>query len=124
MSIFEQASRLKLRFDLQGNISTEQLWDVDLDNLVTYEEQLIEVVASYGKSTRRKTSRKTNEQATNELRLAVVASILDTRIKEQEEAQEAAANKAHNQEIMEQIAEKQKDELKGKSIEELKAMLK
>ena len=33
MNIFEQASRSKLRFDYKGNISTEDLWDLDTKKL-------------------------------------------------------------------------------------------
>lgn len=124
MNIFEQASRERLRFDLSGQISTEQLWDVKLDNLISYEESLAETVESYGKSTRRKAGRKTKEQELNELRLAIVTAVLDTRIKEQEEAKEALQNKAHNQKIMDLIAAKQDEELKSMSAEELKKLLK
>lgn len=129
MSIFEQASRLKLRFDFNGNISTEQLWDIkgpgnSLDPLITYEEQLTEVVEGYGKSTRRKTGRKTKDQELNELRLAIVSSILDTRIKEQEDQAAQAEAKLHNQKIMEIIAEKEDDDLKAMSASDLRKLLK
>lgn len=124
MNIFEQASRLKLRFDIQGHVSTEQLWDVKENSLVSYEEQLTEVVESYGKSTRRKAGRKTTDQELNELRLAIVTSVLDTRIAEREAASEQLATKAHNQKIMELIAAKQEEGLKQMSVEELQKMLK
>lgn len=124
MNIFEQASRERLRFDLSGQISTEQLWDVKLDNLISYEEKLTETVESYGKSTRRKAGRKTKEQELNELRLAIVTSVLDTRIKEQEEASEALKTKAHNQKIMDLIARKQDAELEEMSAEDLRKLLK
>jgi len=124
MNVFEQASRDKLRFDLSGQISTEQLWDVKLDNLISYEEGLAETVESYGKSTRRKAGRKTKEQELNELRLAIVTSILDTRIKEQEDSAEALKTKAHNQKIMDLIAAKQDQDLQSKSVDELKKLLK
>lgn len=127
MSNFEQASRLKLRFNFRGNVGVEQLWDVkdsDLGELITYEEQLSEVVESYGKSTRRKAGRKTKDQELNELRLAIVSHILDTRIKEQEEATEALKNKARNQKIMDIIARKEDADLEAMSADQLRAMLK
>lgn len=123
-NIFVLASRTQLRFDLQGNITTEQLWKVDPNNLINYEEQLTEVVEGYGKSTRRKAGRKTKEQEMNELRLAIVSYVLDIRLKEQEDAKTAAADKLHNQKIMDLIAEKQDDSLKNMSVDELKALLK
>ena len=124
MDIFQKATRLKLRFDLNGQVSTEQLWDANLDALTTYEEQLTEAVEAFGKSIRRKATAKTKAQELQELRLAVVTSILDIRIKEQEDAKLAADTKAHNARIMELIAKKQNEELEGKSLEELQAMLK
>ena len=124
MNIFEQASRCKLRFDLSGQISVEQLWDVNMNALATYEEQLTEVVESYGKSTRRKAGRKTTDQELNELRLAIVTSVLDTRIAEREAASEQLATKAHNQKIMELITAKQEEGFKQMSVEELQKMLK
>lgn len=124
MNVFEQASRERLRFDLSGQISTEQLWDVKLDNLISYEEGLAETVESYGKSTRREAGRKTKDQELNELRLAIVTAVLDTRIQEQETAKEALQNKAHNQKIMDLIAAKQDEELKSMSAEDLRKLLK
>jgi len=125
MEPFIKASRLKLRFDLQGQISTEQLWSVNFDQLVSFEEQLTEVVEGYGKSSRRKTSNhKSKEQELNELRLAIVTAILDIRVKEQEEAASAAETKAHNTRIKELIAAKQEAELANLPIAELEKLLK
>ena len=124
MDIFQKATRLKLRFDLNGQISTEQLWDANIDALTTYEEQLTEAVEAFGKSIRRKATTKTKAQELQELRLQVVTSVLDIRIKEQEDAKTAADTKAHNARIMELIARKQEEQLQGKSLEELEAMLK
>ena len=127
MNIFELASRLKLRFNFNGTVSVEQLWDVkqdNLDSLITYEEQLTEVVESYGKSTRRKAGRKTKEQELNELRLAIVSAILDTKIKEREEEMEASKAKSNNQKILGIIAEKEDAELRAMPADELRKLLK
>jgi len=80
----------------------------------------IEVVEGYGKSTRRKAGRKTTDQELNELRLAIVTSVLDTRIAEREAASEQLATKA----LMELITAKQEEGLKQMSVEELQKMLK
>lgn len=124
MSIFEKASRLKLRFDLNGQISTEQLWTVSLPSLIDYEQSLTETVEGYGKATRRTRQAKTAAQELNELRLAIVTHILDVREAEQLEAANAANVKEHNQKILELIQSKKENELAGKSIAELEAMLK
>jgi hypothetical protein len=122
--IFLLATRTALRFDIRGNISTEQLWSIPKDELIPYEESLQTSLEKFGKSTRRTAGRKTKAQETLELQLAVVSAVLDIKIAEETESKEAAKNKAHNESIMALIADKQQDELKGKSVEELKAMLK
>lgn len=124
-NIFEQASRLKLRFDVQGSVSTEQLWDVKLDVLIAYEEAMTDRVESYGKSVRRKAGgRKTKAQEMDELGLAIVTSILDIRLKEKEDEKAQAEAKIHNQKIMDLIARKQDAELEALSAEELQKLLK
>lgn len=123
-NIFEQASRQKLRFALNGSISTEQLWDSPMTALVDYEQSLTETCEGYAKSTRRTKTIRTKAQRENELRLAIVTHILDVREKEQEEAQNRAQIKEHNEKILLLIQSKKENELSSKTIEELEAMLK
>ena len=68
--------------------------------------------------------RKTKEQELNELRLAIVTSVLDTRVKEQEDAAEALKTKAHNQKIMDLIAEQEDKDLRSLSADDLRKLLK
>lgn len=124
MNIFEQASRVKLRFDVNGQISVEQLWTVNMQSLANYEQTLTEMVESYGKSTRRTRQTRTAEQNANELRLAIVTHILDVREQEAEASTNAAATKEHNQRILELIRAKQEQKLADMSEDELKALLK
>lgn len=124
MNIFEKASRLRLRFNLEGNISVEQLWTAPMSRLVDYEQALTEVVEGYGKSTRRIKKVRSTEQEANELRLEIITYILDVREAEEEAATIAQSNKEHNQELLELIQSKKYDELKDKSIAELEAMMK
>lgn len=123
-NIFEKASRVKLRFDINGQISVEQLWDAKLPNLVDYEQDLTEVVEGYGKSTRRTRAARTIAQEMNELRLEIVSYVLDVREKELEEAKTAADTKLHNQKILELIQAKQNQQLAEMSVEDLQKMLK
>ena len=124
MNIFEKASRLRLRFNVEGNISVEQLWSAPMTRLVEYEQALTEVVEGYGKSTRRTKKVRSTEQEANELRLEIITYILDVREAEAELASTAADVKAHNQKILELIQSKKNEELTTKTVEELTAMLK
>lgn len=123
MSIFEQASRVKLRFDLQGQVSTEQLWTANYDTLVEYEAGLTDTVESYGKSTRRAKTRRTKEQELNELRLAIVSHILNVRDEEAEAASKAAESKAQRQVILDLIQRKKNQQLEEMSLEDLEKLL-
>ena len=120
--MYKQASRLQLRFVTpKGVLSVEQLWGLSLGDLdalaVGYET---EYKASGKKSFLAKKSKKDKEV---KLRFDIVIDILTTKVGEQETADESASKKAKNQEIMGIIKGKEADALKGKSVEELKAML-
>ena len=106
----------------RSRASGHQLWEAYISSFSKEDDP--EIVEAYGKSTRRKAGRKTKEQELNELRLAIVTSILDTRIKEQEDAAEALQVKAHNQKIMDLIARKKDAELEAMSAEDLQKLLK
>lgn len=123
-NIFETASRLKLRFDINGQISTEQLWDAKIPALVDYEQQLTEVVEGYGKSTRRTRAARTITQEMNELRLAIVSYVLDVREKEAADEVNAAAVKEQNQKVLAEKLRRKEIALTTMSDEELDALLK
>jgi hypothetical protein len=121
--MFKEATRLKLRFVTnKGTLSTEQLWDLslqDLDSLAVSLEKAYN--ESKGKSF---LVRKNAKDKGLKLQFDIALEILQTKVEEAELAREAAENKQHNQKIMALIAEKQDEELKEKSVAELKRMLK
>ncbi len=122
-NIFATASRMKLRFNVNGTVGVEQLWDLNSDTLINLEEDLKEVVSKFAKTTRRVT-RRSAEQTKEELRLAVVSAILDVKLQEEEDEKTAGQVKEHNQEILALIAQKRKQDLANLPVEELEKMLK
>jgi hypothetical protein len=123
MENFKECSRRKLRFKTaSGLLSVEQLWDLHLEQLDTLAVSLEkDVNEAPKKSFLVKTS---NEDKIAKLKFDIVLDILNTRIKERDEYLEQKENKEQNEKILSLISEKQDESLKGKSIEELKAMLK
>lgn len=123
MENFKQASKEKLRFQtVKGTLTTEQLWDLSLEDLDALAVSLeTEHKESGKKSFLVKTSVK---DKTAKLRFDVVLDILGTKVAEQEAASEAQEIKAHNKKIINLISEKQDESLKGKSIKQLEALLK
>ena len=60
----------------------------------------------------------------NQLRFDILKDVYLTKKKEAEELRDASVAKQHNQKILALIAEKQEEGLRGKSIDELQALLK
>lgn len=127
VSIFEQASRRKLRFSTAiGLLSIEDLWTLDLTSarsvslddvakglrrlLKETEDESFVVKAS---------SRSTEVQ----LSFDIVKHIIDTRLAERDEAKTRADNRERKQKLQSLIAEKQDESLKAASVEELQAMV-
>lgn len=130
MDIFQLASRQKLRFEtVQGAVTTEDLWDLPLTTTSRTRVNLDEIaigldqqIKNMGETTSfvRKTTR-VNE--TLKLKFAIVKSIIDLRLEEQEAAEAVAENAQKKQRILEIIANKQDEELASKSVDELKALV-
>ena len=66
---------------------------------------------------------KSVKDKTAKLCFDVVLDILNTKVDEMEALSETKRKKDHNKKILELIAEKKDDSLKGKSIKQLEAML-
>jgi hypothetical protein len=112
MNMFEQAVRQQLRFDFKGQISIEQLYAMRRtqtlkDELITYEEQLTEQAASFGKTTRRQSVDKSLAQKQVELRLAIISSLLDEIEQQEKESAEKSDKQAKRQELLALKAQKQ-----------------
>lgn len=123
MENYKLASQQKLRFQTnKGLLSTEQLWDLTLEDLDALAVSLeIEHKESGKKSFLVKTSVK---DKTAKLRFDVVLDVLNTKVEEAQIAAEAAEIKEHNKKIIALIAEKKDESLKGLSIKQLEAKLK
>lgn len=113
----------KLRFQTaKGLLTTEQLWDLSIDDLDTLVVSLDAEYASSGKKSF--VEKKSVKDKTAKLRFDVALDILNTKLDEAQVLAEAKEKKEHNKKILELIAEKQDDSLKGKSIKQLEGMLK
>lgn len=123
MSNFKEASKQKLRFQTNiGSLSTEQLWDLSIENLDKLAVSLEEKYNESGKKSF--LVKKSVKDKTTKLMFDVVIDVLNTKMEEQEAATTARENKEHNEKILTLIAEKQDESLKGKSVKELEKMLK
>lgn len=120
--MYKKASKLKLRFSTsKGNLSTEDLWDLSLEQLDAIAVKLDEQIEKSPRKSFIKTVSKGNEIL--ELKFAIVKDIIDTKMAEQAARENQQAKSAQRQKLLELIAEKEDSELKGKSAEELRKML-
>ena len=128
MDIFKQASKAKLRFNTnRGVLSVEQLWDLPQTGLSTLIRSIKEELKSANLDDELSflsDSTPTKVDVENQLRFEIAKEVYMAKKAEAEELRDAKAKKEHNQKILELIQEKKEGELKGKSIEELEAMLK
>lgn len=120
--MYKQALKMKLRFATsKGNLSVEDLWDLNLvalDKLaVSYDEEL-------AKSPRK--SFITNDAPSNtelELKFNIVKDIITDKLKEKAD-KEAAKNKATEKaKLLDILARKQNEKLENLSEDELKRRL-
>lgn len=126
-SLFERASRAKLRFDTpRGYLTVEDLWDlpltarsgVSLDDIAKHLNR--EVKASAEESFVVKAN-KTN--ATLQLCFDAVKHVIEVKLAEAEEARASADKAERKQKLLGLIAQKQDEKLSSSSEEELKEMV-
>src|SRR5579859_435191 len=121
VNIFEQASRLKLRFDtFVGYLSVEDLWDADLVGLDKVAIGLHDALQSKSRSFVEDTPK-----ADLKLQLAfdVVKHIIDVKKAERQAAKEAKDRRDQKQKMLAIIARKEEGELEAKSLDELRALV-
>lgn len=131
MSIFEQASRERIRFQTQvGSISVEDLWELPLSskankpNLDDIAKALYKELKSNEDAVSFVNKPVTSSQTQiNQLRFDIVMHIINTRIEENQVAAKSRENAEKRQKIMEILADREDSSLKTTPTEELTKML-
>lgn len=124
--IFEKASRMKLRFDTPlGRITVEDLWDLHLSG----DDCSLDGVAQDLHRQLQETPTQSfvikdeKPDPVVQLRFDIVKHVIEVRLAWKEAAEKAVETKAKKQRLLALIAEKQDDDLKGSSLEELEQMV-
>ena len=124
--MFEKASRLKLRFSTsKGDITVEDLWDLKLTSrngfdLDSVAKSLNTAVKESGEESF--VLKRNTKNAILDLKFEIVKHIIKVKMDEAEVAEKSAENKSKKETIMTIIANKQNEELEGKSVDELTKM--
>lgn len=131
MSIFEQASRLQLRYNTpKGLLTTEDLWNLPLSsttgkaNLDSIAIELDEYLSHQPKRSFVNQSKADVATAELQLKFDIVRHIIEVKMAENSARLAAAANQAQKQKIADLIAQKKDESLSNLSIEELEKLLK
>lgn len=119
--LFELAARKKFRFPYRGMATTEDLWDLSIQELDTVFKALNAQAKQAAEESLLDT--KSQEDMVLEAKISIVRYIVGVKQAESEARKNAKAKREQKQKIMALISEKKDEELRGKSVEELMAML-
>lgn len=120
-NIFEVATRNKYRFPYMGQISVEDMWDLPVTELDKIFKTLNKQVKTSQEESLLET--KSKEDEVLETQIEIVRHIVSIKQQEANEKLREKERKTQKQRIMEIMADKQDEALKGKSIDELQKML-
>ncbi len=119
--LFKLATKKKYRFTYKGVLTVEDLWDLSLQELDSiYKNLRTKQKAAEGESLLETVS-KENKELNN--KIEIIKIIVADKKAAAEKAEKALVQKQQNQRILEIMADKKDEELKGKSLEELSQML-
>lgn len=121
MNVWLECIRKKIRFNYKGLISAEDLFDLSVSDL----QGLYRMYAKeYDDLTQYRLDDSIDEGATDALiQRDIVREVYTVKLAEKMARQNAQAKEETRQEILSIMAEKQKDDLKNLSMEELQAKL-
>ena len=120
-NLFIMATQHKFRFPFKGMVSVEDLWDMNVRDLDTVFKAL-NAQAKQAKEESLLTA-KSKEDSILEAKIEIVKYIVTAKLEEAEAQRVKAENKEKKRRIAEILADKQDEELRGKSADELTAML-
>lgn len=119
--LFKVAAKKKYRFNYKGQITVEDLWDLDVEELDKIYKNLKSQQKNASEESLLQSVSKEDKILNN--KIEIIKTIVVDKLAAKECALKTAAQKAQNQRILEIIADKKDAALKEKSIEELQAML-
>lgn len=119
--LFENATRRKYRYPYKGKISTEDLWDLDVNNLdEIYKTLNKEMKESLEESLIYSQSKENKELAE---KLEIIKHIVSVKLEDQREKLAETERAETRRKLLELKAEREHDRLREMSDEELDKML-
>ena len=121
-NIFEIAVREKYTYNFRGLIKTEDLYDLKLTDLDTIYKGLKSDLAQLGEDSLID-SVDTEAKETINNKIEIVKAVVLYKIEVKKNLEEAKAKAETKRRLKDLIAQKKNEELEGKSLDELEAML-
>lgn len=127
--MFEKASRLKVRFSSpQGALSVEDLWDLPLTSVRANTANLNNIAKAVSRELKAESEEdfvnpKSKADDLLQLKLEIVKHVIQVKQAENAAAAELADRRNKKEKLLELIARKQDQQLEGKPLEELQAMV-
>jgi len=122
MNIFEVATKLKFRYNAtKGTISTEDLWDLKLEDLDKIAKGLNKQIKEGDEESF--ITKRTTANTVLDTKFEIVKHVISFKLEEKEKRVLAAQRAEKRAQLMELIGKKELNALEGKTIEELKAEL-
>lgn len=120
-TMFEKAARLKLRFPFRGSCTTEDLFELSLVQLDSIFKTLNTELKTMDQESLLDV--KTADTEILDLQIAIVRRVVELKQAEMAENKTRKEKAEQQQKLLGILANKQNEELNGKSIEEIKAMI-
>lgn len=119
--LFIMATQQKFRFPFKGVATVEDLWDMNVRDLDT----VFKALNAQAKQAKEESllTVKSKEDSILEAKIEIVKFIVAAKLTEAEQKRIRAEQREKKTRIAEILADKKDEELRGKSVEELTAML-
>lgn len=119
-NLFLLASKTKLRFQTsKGVLSTEDLWDLNLQNL----DSIYKTLSRKMREIEEESLLKTKVDTEVELQIAILKHIVSSKLEEKAILKARSENKEKREKLLSIMAQKQDQELASKSLEDLQKEL-
>lgn len=131
--LFEIAARRKFRFDsVRGSLTAEDLWDVPLRGTkVNPAFSLDEIAKNINRQLKETSEESFVDQPSDEKTLQndlqnaldLVKHIIKVKSEEEDKVKKSRENRERKQQLLKLLKEKQEEDLRGKSIEEITKLI-
>lgn len=117
--MYKEASKMKLRFaTVKGNLSVEDLWDL---NLTALDKMAVAIDEQISKNPKKSfISESTPEDKVSKLKLDILKDIINTKLEEKAKKDSEKQKISERNKLLEILAKKEEASLENLSIEELK----